>query len=55
MDGNDSGFNSDDEINNEYFVTNKGRRDSFSDEDADPNRDREIGEIDDLFTDVGAL
>lgn len=28
----------DDEIDQEYFLTRKGRRDSFSDEEADPNR-----------------
>lgn len=55
MDENDTGFNSDEEINHEYYITKKARRDSFSDEDADPDRDREIGEIDDLFTDVGGL
>ena len=35
-------------------MTNKGRRDSFSDEDADPKRKLDSNEIDDMFSDVTA-
>ena len=49
---NASDIEDDDEINEEYFLTRKGRRDSFSDEEADPNRNVSKGEMDDLFNDV---
>lgn len=39
-------------INQQYFLNRKTRKDSFSDEERDPQRPMDQEDVDDLFTDI---
>ena len=55
IDEQSQGDSSDGEVEAAYTVIKKDRRDSFSDEDENPMRQRDPNEVDDFFNFVGDI